>query len=73
MIQWHSLLVKQLGGPKILTKYISPKKTYAGLYSEGYVGSIIFHYYLADKYFLSGFDRIFLLQITDKIFFSFCF
>jgi len=60
---------KLLGGPKILPK-ISPKKTYSGLFG-GLVGSIIF-IYLADNFFLSGFDD-FSLNFRDKVFLLFVF
>ena len=60
---------KLLGGPKILPK-ISPKKTYSGLFG-GLVGSIIF-IYLADNFFLSGFDN-FSLNFRDKVFLLFVF
>ena len=60
---------KLLGGPKILPK-ISPQKTYSGLFG-GLVGSIIF-IYLADNFFLSGFDN-FSLNFRDKVFLLFIF
>jgi phosphatidate cytidylyltransferase len=60
---------KLLGGPKILPK-ISPKKTYSGLFG-GLVGSIIF-IYLADNFFLIGFDN-FSLNFRDKVFLLFVF
>ena len=60
---------KLLGGPKILPK-ISPQKTYSGLFG-GLVGSIIF-IYLADNFFLSGFDN-FSLNFRDKVFLIFVF
>ena len=60
---------KLIGGPKILPK-ISPKKTYSGLFG-GLVGSIIF-IYLADNFFLSGFDN-FSLNFRDKVFLLFVF
>ena len=58
---------KLLGGPKILPK-ISPQKTYSGLFG-GLLGSIIF-IYLADNFFLSGFDN-FSLNFRDKVFLLF--
>jgi phosphatidate cytidylyltransferase len=60
---------KLLGGPKILPK-ISPKKTYSGLFG-GLLGSIIF-IYLADNFFLIGFDN-FSLNFRDKVFLLFVF
>jgi len=60
---------KLLGGPKILPK-ISPQKTYSGLFG-GLLGSIIF-IYLADNFFLSGFDN-FSLNFRDKVFLLFIF
>ena len=60
---------KLLGGPKILPK-ISPKKTYSGLFG-GLAGSIIF-IYLADNFFLIGFDN-FSLNFRDKVFLLFVF